>query len=189
VFIRTTGCHLRCSYCDTEHAFFAGNELSVDEIMARVMEFGIDVVEITGGEPLLQTPVLELFDRLLEKQMTVLLETSGAVSIAKINRGVKIILDIKTPSSLEDKRNVYQNLLDLWPGCEVKFVISDYDDYCFAKRVCDEHDLYHRTHVLFSPVVARLNPQSLVDWIMRDKLKVRFQLQLHRVLYGEEPGR
>lgn len=189
VFIRTTGCHLRCSYCDTEHAFFAGVETSIEEILERVLSYGIAMVEVTGGEPLLQPAVFELFDRLVEKKLTVLLETSGAVSITKVNQEVKVILDVKTPSSLESRRNVLSNLKNLWPGCEVKFVISTHEDYLFAKHICHQYDLYTRTHVLFSPVVAVLNPQLLVEWILEDRLPVRFQLQLHRVLYGETPGR
>lgn len=189
VFVRTTGCHLRCSYCDTEHAFFEGVEKSVEDIVDRVSSFGIGMVEITGGEPLLQTPVFDLFDRLIERNLEVLLETSGAVSIAKVNRKVKVILDVKTPSSLESRKNVLSNLEILWPGCEVKFVISTHEDYLFAKEFCEKHDLYTRTHVLFSPVIRLLEPQLLVDWILKDRLPVRFQIQLHRVLYGEAPGR
>lgn len=189
VFVRTTGCHLRCSYCDTEHAFFKGQELDLDEVVNRVKSFGLPLVEVTGGEPLLQPKTFELFDRLIDLGHTVLTETSGAVSIARVNKKVKVILDIKTPSSLESHRNVYSNLNILWPGCEVKFVISTHEDYLFAKKVCEDHDLYERTHVLFSPVVALLDPKKLVEWILKDSLKVRFQLQLHRVLYGEEPGK
>jgi 7-carboxy-7-deazaguanine synthase len=189
VFVRTTGCHLRCSYCDTEHAFFAGSEISIEDVVEKVSSFGIDVVEVTGGEPLLQTSTFTLLDRLIENNFTVLLETSGAVAIDKVNRSVKVILDVKTPSSLSSNSNVYSNLNKLWAGCEVKFVISSYQDYCFAKKICDEYQLIKRTHVLFSPVVALLDPQSLVEWILKDRLRVRFQLQLHRVLYGEKPGR
>lgn len=189
VFVRTTGCHLRCSYCDTEHAFFDGREMSVDEIVDDVVSYGIDVVEVTGGEPLLQPAVFTLFDALLEKNLTVLLETSGGVSIKNVNRGVNVILDVKTPSSLESTSNVLSNLENLWPGCEVKFVISTHQDYEFAKAICERFDLMNQTHVLFSPVVSLLDPKLLVEWIMKDRLRVRFQLQLHRVLYGEEAGR
>jgi len=189
VFIRTTGCHLRCSYCDTEHAFFNGREMSIDQIMSTVTSFGIDLVELTGGEPLIQPPSLVLLDRLVNAHFTVLLETSGALPIVKINPQVKVILDIKTPSSNESKKNFYGNLDILWPGCEVKFVISTREDYLFAKAICDKFNLCRRTHVLFSPVVANIDPKLLVEWILRDKLNVRFQMQLHRVLYGETPGK
>jgi 7-carboxy-7-deazaguanine synthase len=188
VFVRTTGCHLRCSYCDTEHAFFKGRVMSIDAIMEQIASFGIDLVELTGGEPLLQPPSLVLLDNLVKAHFTVLLETSGALPIIKVNQKVKVILDIKTPSSGESSRNCYENLDILWPGCEVKFVIGTKEDYLFAKSICEQFDLYRRTHVLFSPVVAKIDPKLLVKWIMSDNLGVRFQMQLHRVLYGETPG-
>lgn len=189
VFVRTTGCHLRCSYCDTEHAFFQGQEMGVDDVLEKVSTFGIKTVELTGGEPLLQKPSFLVLDGLVDRGFTVLLETSGAVSIAKVNRDVKVILDVKTPSSLESDSNLFRNLEILWSGCEVKFVISSREDYLYAEKVCRQYDLFTRTHVLFSPVIARLDPKILVDWILSDRLPVRFQLQLHRVLYGEEPGK
>lgn len=189
VFVRTTGCHLRCSYCDTAHAFFKGSEKSLDQVMVEVKNFGIPLVEITGGEPLLQPASFTLMDRLVEEGFSVMIETSGAVSIKKVNRAVKVILDVKTPSSLESHRNVISNIDNLWPGCEVKFVIGSVQDYHFAKDFCKEHRLEERTHVLFSPVVALMEPTKLVDMILADGLNVRFQLQLHRVLYGETPGK
>ncbi len=189
VFVRTTGCHLRCSYCDTEQAFFKGNEMSVLEAVQTVSSFNIGLVEVTGGEPLLQSATFRLLDTLVGLHFSVLLETSGAVSISKVNRKVNVILDVKTPSSLEAQKNVWNNLLILWPGCEVKFVIGSQEDYLYAQDICRRYDLFLRTHVLFSPVVARLDPKLLVEWILKDKLPVRFQLQLHRVLYGESSGR
>lgn len=189
VFVRTTGCHLRCSYCDTQHAFFKGKELGIEEVIDKVQSFAIPMVEVTGGEPLLQPKTFTLLDRLVGLGFTVLLETSGAVSIAKVNRQVRVILDVKTPSSLESDKNVSSNLDILWPGCEVKFVIGSYEDYLFAKKISLEHNLFSRTHVLFSPVMALLDPKMLAEWIVKDALNVRFQLQLHRVLYGEEPGK
>ncbi len=189
VFVRTTGCHLRCSYCDTEQAFFKGSEMSIDDVIAQVSSFNIPLVELTGGEPLLQPASITLMDRLVELGFSVMIETSGAVSIKHVNRQVKVILDVKTPSSLESHRNVLSNLDLLWPGCEVKFVIASPQDYQFAKEFCATHELYSRTHVLFSPVVALMEPTALVEMILRDQLRVRFQLQLHRVLYGEMPGK
>lgn len=187
-FIRTAGCHLRCSYCDTAHAFFNGNEMSIEQIMARVKGMGNKMVELTGGEPLLQQASITLLEHLVNGGFTVLMETSGAVSIKKVPKEVKVILDIKTPSSKEANKNVYDNLNFLWPGCEVKFVISDGKDYQFAKGICDKYKLYERTHVLFSPVVASLDPKSLAQWVLEDRLNVRFQMQLHRMLYGEQTG-
>ncbi len=189
VFIRTTGCHLRCSYCDTEPAFFRGQILSIDMIIERVAEYGIKVVELTGGEPLLQAGSFNLLDRLVDLKYTVLLETSGAVSIAKVNRRVKVILDIKMPSSGEQAKNVSSNLDILWHGCEVKFVIASIEDYQYAKNFCYQHNLFDRIEVLFSPVVAQIDAKELVDLILNDHLPVRFQLQLHRVLYGEQAGK
>ena len=189
IFVRTTGCHLRCSYCDTEHAFFDGKEMSLDAILQKVASFGVNLVELTGGEPLLQAPTFSLLDRLVEQNFTVMLETSGAVSIAKVNTAVKVILDVKTPSSLESEKTVFRNLEILWRGCEVKFVISNYDDFLFAKETCQKYDLFNRTHVLFSPVTAQLDPKDLVEWILKDRLVARFQMQLHRILYGEIPGK
>ncbi|HXW54058.1 MAG TPA: radical SAM protein [Myxococcota bacterium] len=189
VFVRTTGCHLRCSYCDTEHAFFAGNEMSIKEIVRDVASFKIGLVEVTGGEPLLQSATFCLLDELVALGYTVLLETSGAISIGKVNQRVKVILDVKTPSSLEVKKNLWHNLMILWPGCEVKFVIGSKEDYLFATEICGRYGLFDRSHVLFSPVVAVLDPKLLVEWILQDQLPVRFQLQLHRVLYGEARGR
>jgi len=189
IFVRTTGCHLRCSYCDTEHAFFAGSEMDIKSIVNVVASLKINLVELTGGEPLLQRASFHLLDTLVDLDYIVLLETSGAVSIKKVNRNVKVILDIKTPASGEHGANVWSNLDLLWPGCEVKFVISSLEDYQYAKEICDQYALYKRTHVLFSPVMAEIEPTVLVDLIMKDKLPVRFQMQLHRILYGETPGR
>ena len=188
VFVRTTGCHLRCSYCDTEQAFFTGQEYRVDEVIKKVQSFGIPMVELTGGEPLLQPASFHLLDRLVEAGFKVLLETSGAVSIKNVNRNVHVIVDVKTPSSLESHKNVAANLDYLWQGCEVKFVIGTDEDYQFAKDFTLKHKLIERTHVLFSPVVAVMEPTRLVHMILRDGLNVRFQLQLHRVLWGETPG-
>lgn len=189
VFVRTTGCHLRCSYCDTEHAFFAGQEMSVENIIEKVASFGLKLVEITGGEPLLQPPTVTLLHRLVGLGYTTLIETSGAVSIAGINAAVKVILDVKTPSSGEHTRNITKNLSILWPGCEVKFVIGTRRDYEYAKNICQEYDLLKRTHVLFSPVIAMMDPKNLAEWMVADKLTARFQMQLHRVLYGETAGK
>lgn len=189
VFVRTTGCHLRCSYCDTEPAFFNGSEMDLEDIIKTVSSLGINLVELTGGEPLLQKASFTLLARLVEMGFSVMLETSGAVSIKNVDRGVKVILDVKTPSSRESKKNVWANLEILWPGCEVKFVIGCEEDYQYAKEICERYDLYKRTHILFSPVVAQIEPTALVEMIMKDRLPVRFQMQLHRILYGETPGR
>lgn len=189
IFVRTTGCHLRCSYCDTAHAFFKGTEQTIDDIITTVRSFGVPLVELTGGEPLLQAASFTLLKKLCDESFTVMLETSGAVSIANVDRRVHVIIDIKTPGSGENSTMVWENLNILWPKCEVKFVITNFDDYDFAKEICDKFDLYRRSRVLFSPVVDLISPSLLAEKIIIDKLDVRFQMQLHRILWGETPGR
>ncbi|MEM7495211.1 MAG: radical SAM protein [Myxococcota bacterium] len=188
VFVRTAVCHLRCRYCDTPQAFTGGTILSVREVMQRVQSFGISLVEITGGEPLLQPAVPRLMTRLCDRGMRVLLETSGAVGIDRVDRRVCIIVDVKTPGSSEVERNRWRNLDVLWPGCEVKFVICDAADYVFAKRVLEQHRLHERVPVLFSPEAGGMSGARLAEWIVRDRLPVRLQLQLHKVLWGDRPG-
>ena len=141
IFVRTAVCHLRCTYCDTAHAFHDGKELSVDEIIERVLSLGIPLVEITGGEPLLQPKTKELMAKLCDLGLKVLLETSGAVSIHGVDERVSVILDVKTPGSGEDQRNVFANLESLWPSCEVKFVICDAHDYAYARGIVEKYDL------------------------------------------------
>lgn len=189
VFVRTSGCHLRCSYCDTEHAFFEGQAHSIEEILAQVAQFGIGLVELTGGEPLLQKLSFTLLERLVHEGYTVLLETSGAVSIKSVHKNVKVILDIKTPSSGHSDKNVWSNLSLLWPGCELKFVLQNFADYDFAVEICQRYDLFNKNPILFSPVVSQMNARELAEKIVHDKLPVRFQMQLHRILFGEEKGK
>lgn len=189
VFIRTTGCHLRCSYCDTAHAFFDGKEMSIDDVINEVLSYDISLVELTGGEPLLQKSSFELLHKLADKKLTVLLETSGGVSIKDVDPRVKVILDVKTPDSGQVHKNIWHNLDILWPGCEVKFVISSDKDYEFAKEICHKYDLYHKTHVLFSAAYNTIKHQKLADYILKDKLPVALQVQLHKILWGEEKGK
>jgi len=188
IFVRTAVCHLRCNYCDTAHAFHDGKEMSVDEIVADVLARQIPLVEITGGEPLLQPRTVDLMTRLCDQGLTVLLETSGAVSIKNVDRRVHVILDVKTPGSGESERNVDSNLDILWPKCEVKFVICDEADYEFAKAKVEQHKLNDKCTVLFSPEADTMNATALAEWIIRDKLKCRFQIQLHKVLWGDKTG-
>ena len=188
IFVRTAVCHLRCSYCDTAHAFHDGKEMSVDEIVERVMSLGIQVVEVTGGEPLLQPKTQELMRRLCDLGLTVLLETSGAVSIRDVDQRVHVILDVKTPGSGEVSRNCLSNFDILWPACEVKFVICDEADYHFAEAIVKEHNLTQVCTVLFSPEAEKMDAASLAEWIVRDRLPVRFQIQMHKVLWGDRTG-
>ena len=189
VFIRLTGCHLRCSYCDTEHAFHHGTPQTLEHILEEITAFGIPLVELTGGEPLLQKNALKLMTQLCDRGHDVLLETSGAVSIEKVDPRVKIILDIKTPGSGECARNLEKNISLLFKGCEIKFVICDHNDYEWAKEWISQHDTPSYIPLLFSAEAEKQAPQELVQWIMADKLPVRFQLQMHKVLWGQEQGR
>ncbi|MBK9121482.1 MAG: radical SAM protein [Phycisphaerales bacterium] len=186
VFIRLTGCHLRCTWCDTAYAFYEGGWMSLDAIRARVREFGCPVVEVTGGEPLLQPAVFPLLTQLCEEYPTVLLETSGAVSIAQVDPRVIRILDIKCPGSGEAARNCWPNIALLTPRDELKFVLADRADYEWARDVVHTHGLTAKCPVLFAPVHGRLEPLTLTDWVLADRLDVRLGLQLHKYIWPPE---
>lgn len=184
VFVRTTFCDLRCSYCDTEYAFYKGDKMGLDEIEAQVLAFDVPLVEITGGEPLLQKGVLDLMTRLCDAGKTVLIETSGAHDIAVIDQRVHRIMDLKTPDSGECGRNRYENIEVLTERDEVKFVLGSEGDYQWAREKVNEYGLSGRCGtVLFSPVFGKIDPRQIVEWILRDKLDVRFQLQLHKFIW------
>lgn len=185
VFVRLTGCDLRCAWCDTPYAFSEGRRAAVDEVVATVAAFGCPLVEITGGEPLLQDDVHPLMAALLNRGMTVLLETGGHVSADRVPAGVVKILDVKCPGSGESARNHWPNLDRLQPADQVKFVILDRADYEFARHVVMRHDLASRcAAVLFSPVHGALDPAELAAWILADRLPVRLQLQVHKLIWG-----
>ena len=186
VFVRLTGCHLRCTWCDTEYAFYEGRKMTLDEILERVDDYGCDLVEITGGEPLLQPNVHPLMARLADAGRTVLLETSGACDIASVDPRVIRIMDLKTPSSSECHRNRLDNIANLRERDEVKFVIEDRTDYEWARNLIDRFDLVGRCPVLVSPVHGRLEPVVLAEWVLADRLSVRFQLQLHKFIWSPE---
>jgi 7-carboxy-7-deazaguanine synthase len=188
LFLRTTGCHLRCRYCDTPQAFTQGTRVGVEEVVGQAVASGVPLVEVTGGEPLLQRGVPELLRRLCDRGLTVLLETSGAVSTRHVDPRVRVILDVKTPGSGEVERNVWATLGQLKPHDEVKFVLTSEEDYRFAVEVVRREGLDRRCAVLFSPVTGLLPAATLAGWVVRDRLPVRFQLQLHRVLWGDRPG-
>jgi 7-carboxy-7-deazaguanine synthase len=183
VFIRLTACHLRCVYCDTPHAFHQGETMSLDDVFARAIELGDDLVEITGGEPLLQEEVYPLMTRLADRGKTVLLETSGAVDTSRVDPRVRIILDLKTPGSGEADANVWSNLDRLKPTDELKFVLCDRADFDWAARVVREHRLTERCPVLFSAAFGLLSPTELAAWILESHLPVRLQLQQHKILW------
>ena len=188
VFIRLTGCPLRCVYCDTAYAFSGGKSQSLDEILAAVAPYGTRYVTVTGGEPLAQKSCLALLRALCDRDYSVSLETSGAIDVAAVDSRVSKILDIKTPASGEVNKNLWENLAHLTPRDEIKFVICSEDDYRWSKQQLGTRKLDALCPVLFSPAYGDLQPVQLAEWILRDRLPVRFQLQLHKQLWGERPG-
>ena len=183
VFIRLTYCNLRCTYCDTEYAFYEGKELSIDQIIAEVKKYNCNLVEITGGEPLFQKESIDLMKRLCEEEFEVLLETGGSLPIKNIDEKVKIIMDLKCPSSGMLKKNLYENIDNLKSIDEVKFVIGTREDYDWTKETIKKYDISSKCHILFSVVFGKLEPVTLVEWILADKLDVRFQLQMHKFIW------
>ena len=189
VFIRLTGCPLRCQYCDTAYAFHGGAWRTLDQLLAETAGHGVRHVCVTGGEPLAQKPCLELLRRLCDAGHEVSLETSGAMDVGPVDPRVARIVDIKTPGSKEAARNRWENLPLLTARDQVKFVLCDRADYDWAREIVRRHDLAARCTVLFSPSFEQLPARELADWIVADALPVRFQLQLHKVLWGNERGR
>lgn len=189
VFVRLTGCPLRCGYCDTTYAFRGGTSMSVTAICDAVEAYGTPRVTVTGGEPLAQKGAAELITALVERGHEVSVETSGAVDVSVVDPRAALVLDIKTPASGEAEKNLWENLRHLKPGDQVKFVICDRADYEWSRLQLAEHRLLSRCEVLFSPAWEELPPAGLAQWILEDRLPVRFQLQLHKILWGEEPGR
>jgi 7-carboxy-7-deazaguanine synthase len=184
VFVRLTGCDSRCSYCDTEYAFFEGEKRALDEVLSEVLAFECPLVEVTGGEPLLQKNVHPLMTALCEANRTVLIETSGAHDISKIDPRVHRIMDLKTPSSGEMTRNLYSNIALLNPRDEVKFVIGSREDYEWSRDQIACHQLADRVKaVLLSPVFGRIEPRCIVEWMLEDRLPARFQLQIHKFIW------
>jgi len=190
VFVRLTGCPLRCQYCDTAYAFNGGRLLPFDDIIAQVAEYGVPRVTVTGGEPLAQAGCLALLTALCDAGNRVSLETSGAMDVAAVDPRVVKVMDLKTPGSAEVDRNRWDNLAHCGMTDQIKFVICDREDYDWARRKCDEHHLYDRVgEVLFSPSADQLGAAALADWILADRLPVRLQIQLHKYLWGDRPGR
>lgn len=189
VFVRLTGCPLRCGYCDTSYAFQGGEWMLLDEVLAQVAGYRTRYVTVTGGEPLAQKTCIPFLVKLCDAGYEVSLETSGALDIAEVDSRVCKVVDIKTPGSGEDRKNRWQNLECLTAQDQIKFVICDRADYDWAKAILTQHQLDARCEVLFSPVFGRLEARTLADWILQDQLPVRFQLQLHKILWGDEPGR
>jgi 7-carboxy-7-deazaguanine synthase len=189
VFVRLTGCPLRCRYCDTEYAFHAGDWLSMPDIVSKVQSYGARHVCVTGGEPLAQPNCLKLLERLCDAGFSVSLETSGALDIAAVDGRVSRVIDVKTPGSQEAARNRLENFSALTPLDQLKFVICSREDYDWSKAFLQEHGLAQHCRILFSPSYHDVSPTALADWILADRLPVRFQLQLHKVLWGDTPGK
>jgi len=187
VMIRTTGCHLRCHYCDTSHAFFDGTPMSLSQILENIQKYKCQLVEITGGEPLLQKGSFELTRLLCDAGYKVLIETSGTISAAQVDQRAVVIFDIKTPASGESSRNCWKNFENIPSHWQVKFVICDHNDYLFAKETIEKYQLLSKCVVLFSAAYQRLSLEELADWIIDDALNVRLQPQLHKVIWGNKP--
>lgn len=187
VFIRLAGCPLRCQYCDTAYAFSGGKHLSLEDILTEVRSYNAKYITVTGGEPLAQPECFALLTTLCDHSYRVSLETSGALSVQSVDPRVIKIIDIKTPGSLEVTKNDFDNINSLLSHDEVKFVICDRRDYEWSKKIIEQFSLTHKCHVLFSPSYQQLSYSDLADWILADQLPVRFQVQLHKVVWGDVP--
>lgn len=185
VFVRLTGCNLRCVWCDSEYTFAGGERMSIDDVLEKVRGYGCGLVEVTGGEPLAQPEAFELIRRLCDEELEVLIETSGSIDITPVDRRAKLILDVKCPGSGEVEKNRWENLRELRPHDEVKFVIAGRADYEWARRVVEEHDL-SRWAVLFSPVWGRMDLKVLAEWMLADRVPARLQTQLHKHIWGAD---
>lgn len=187
VFVRLTHCNIRCVYCDTEYAFYEGVDRTIDEVISEVESYGCKLVEITGGEPLVQENVHLLMKKLCDLGYDVLIETGGSLPIENIDKRVKIIMDLKTPYSKMEKKNRYENIQYLKPTDEVKFVIGSREDYEWVKEILDKYDLINNVvQVLLSPVFDKVENIELAEWILKDNLNIRFQLQMHKYIWHPE---
>ena len=187
VFIRLTGCPLRCNYCDTAYAFKGNNPLSIQHILDEVAQYNTRYVCVTGGEPMAQSNCLKLLDSLIDSGYIVSMETSGSIDIAPVNNKVSIVMDIKTPSSTEEHQNRYENLSVLKPKDQLKFVIASRSDFEWCIEILNNNSV--ESEVLFSAVYESLEPVQLADWILEKKLNVRLQVQLHKILWGDQKGK
>ena len=189
VFVRLTGCPLRCTWCDTEYAFAGGQWMEIEDIIEHIKSFQTPYVCVTGGEPLAQKRCINLLDKLTENGFNVSLETSGAVSIANVNDSITTVMDLKAPGSGEEQKNLYENINYLDAKDQIKFVIKDRTDYHWSLETIKRYNLIDKCEILFSPVAGEINPTDLAQWILDDKLLVRFQLQLHKILWDDAQGR
>lgn len=183
VFIRLTYCNLRCTYCDTEYAFYDGKDMTMEQVLEEVKKYGCNLVEVTGGEPLIQKECIPLMTGLCNLGYEVMIETGGSLPIKNIDPRVKVIMDLKCPSSKMTKKNHYDNISYLKDFDEVKFVIGSREDYEWSKQMIEQYQLDKKCIVLFSPVFGSIEPVNIVDWLLEDKLNVRFQLQMHKFIW------
>lgn len=189
VFIRLTGCPLRCGYCDTAYAFQGGNWVEIDDILKQVASYSPQYVTVTGGEPLAQKACLELLQKLCDQGYEVSLETSGALDVSQVDPRVVKVVDIKTPGSGEASKNLFENITHLLPHDQIKFVICNRADYEWSKEIMQQYQLVDVCQLLFSPSYQQQSAGELADWIIQDRLPVRLQIQLHKFLWGDAPGR
>ena len=188
VFVRLTGCPMRCVYCDSAYAFHGGDKQSIDDIIKDVKNYSVRHVTVTGGEPLAQKNCHELLSKLCDLGYVVSLETGNAMDVSSVDKRVHIVLDIKTPASTEEQNNRYENLDHIADKDQLKFVLMNRDDYLWSKQFIEERDLADKVEILFSPVADELPASDLANWILEDNLLVRFQMQLHKYLWGDVPG-
>jgi len=189
VFIRLTGCPLRCQYCDTSYAFSGGEMQDISAILKQVSQYKTKYITVTGGEPLAQPACLDLLTQLADKGYEVSLETSGALDVSQVDARIIKVMDLKTPASAEEGRNLYSNLAHLTVNDQLKFVICNQEDYVWSKEKLEEYQLSGQCELLFSPSMGQQDPTELAEWILHDQLAVRFQLQLHKFLWGDATGK
>ena len=183
VFIRLTYCNLRCTYCDTEHAFYEGEDMTIKQILSKIKVWNCNLIEVTGGEPLFQKECIDLLNELIGHNYEVLLETGGSLPIDKVPKSVKKIVDFKCPSSGMVKKNLWSIVHDLQPHDEVKFVIGNREDFDWSKNIIEQYKLNEKCELLMSPTYGQIDPESLVNWILEINLPVRIQLQIHKIIW------
>jgi len=186
IFIRLTYCNLRCTYCDTEYAFYEGKDIEIPEIMAKIKQWNCNLVEVTGGEPLFQDECIDLLNELTNQNYEVLLETGGSLSISDVPIEIVRIVDFKCPSSGMEKKNLWSIVNDLQPHDEVKFVIGDREDFDWAKEMLNKYSLNEKCSILFSPTFGKIDPSLIVEWILEGDIPVRMQLQMHKHIWESE---
>jgi len=186
VFVRLTYCNLRCSYCDTEYAFYEGKDMSIKQIIKKINSYKCNLVEITGGEPLIQKNCIKLINELEKNNKKVLIETGGSLSIQNISKKTHIILDLKCPSSNMENKNLWANLDYIKKTDEIKFVVGNKADYEWTKNIIKKYDLENKCHLLISPVYDKIDNEKIINWILKDNLKIRFQIQLHKEIWDKD---